>query len=130
MNLLKSIIKITVFAVAIHAPQAFAQQYHKWVDAKGVTHYSAKQPIGNAPSFKKRHLAKNKTTQSKFRSNSAIADTQHTGISTAPHKKLASAQQPFRSNATIADTQHHYYSNNSQQAPSAAATASTATKAP
>ena len=93
MNLLKSIIKITVFAVAIHAPQAFAQQYHKWVDAKGVTHYSAKQPTGNAQSFKKRHLAKSKTTQSKFRSNSAIPDTQH-----------------------------HYY-NNSQQAATAAVTA-------
>ena len=93
MNLLKSIIKITVFAVAIHAPQAFAQQYHKWVDAKGVTHYSAKQPTGNAQSFKKRHLAKSKTTQSKFRSNSAIPDTQP-----------------------------HYY-NNSQQAATAAVTA-------
>ena len=93
MNLLKSIIKITVFAVAIHAPQAFAQQYHKWVDAKGVTHYSAKQSTGNAQSFKKRHLAKSKTTQSKFRSNSAIPDTQH-----------------------------HYY-NNSQQAATAAVTA-------
>ena len=93
MNLLKSIIKITVFAVAIHAPQAFAQQYHKWVDAKGVTHYSAKQPTGNAQSFKKRHLTKSKTTQSKFRSNSAIPDTQH-----------------------------HYY-NNSQQAATAAVTA-------
>ena len=80
-------------ALLLGSSQNHAQQYYKWVDAKGVTHYSAKQPTGNAQSFKKRHLAKSKTTQSKFRSNSAIPDTQH-----------------------------HYY-NNSQQAATAAVTA-------
>ena len=90
MSALRNTIKLAIILLFAQPATSFSQQYYKWVDSKGVTNYSARQPAASSKKLK-------------INTVSTYADG----------SRSQNTQRQFKSNSNIPDTQYQYYSNNS-----------------